>query len=183
MILLPALLAALGTAPVAAGPPSGGHSAPGRWAGGAHAPVYRPDYRPVYRPVHRPVYGPAYRPVYWPGYGGWWYGYPAYGFGLGLGLGYGAGWSVGYGFPAYYGSWSAYAVNPYGYGYGVRPAPLGWNDDLVYVEQPQPVAPAPQRPSGGFWYYCADPAGYHPYVQRCSQPWIAVQPQPSPAAP
>jgi len=41
---------------------------------------------------------------------------------------------------------------------------------------PPAAAPraAPQQP--GYWYYCTEPAGYYPYVQECSRPWIAVQP-------
>ena len=38
-----------------------------------------------------------------------------------------------------------------------------------YVEQ----APAP--PSS--WYYCADPAGYYPYIQQCNSAWMPVAPQ------
>lgn len=41
----------------------------------------------------------------------------------------------------------------------------------VYVEPPVYV----QRPAQ-LWYYCANPAGYYPYVQNCSQPWIPVDP-------
>lgn len=28
------------------------------------------------------------------------------------------------------------------------------------------------------WYYCANPAGYYPYVQQCTVPWQPVPPQP-----
>jgi hypothetical protein len=43
----------------------------------------------------------------------------------------------------------------------------------VYVAEPQAV---------GNWYYCEDPAGYYPYVQRCRSPWRQVAPTP-PAGP
>ena len=38
-----------------------------------------------------------------------------------------------------------------------------------YVEQ------APVPPS--YWYYCADPAGYYPYIQQCNSAWMPVTPQ------
>jgi hypothetical protein len=34
-------------------------------------------------------------------------------------------------------------------------------------------SPAPSS----YWYYCADPAGYYPYVQQCSSGWTPVAPQ------
>jgi hypothetical protein len=34
-----------------------------------------------------------------------------------------------------------------------------------------------------YWYYCTDPAGYFPYVQTCSRPWIPVLPQSVQSAP
>jgi len=30
-----------------------------------------------------------------------------------------------------------------------------------------------------YWYYCRDPEGYYPYVQRCNGEWQPVAPQPS----
>ena len=33
---------------------------------------------------------------------------------------------------------------------------------------------------GQYWYYCPSPAGYYPYVQRCSAPWQPVPPSPPP---
>jgi hypothetical protein len=44
---------------------------------------------------------------------------------------------------------------------------------------------APQQPvvnPSNFWYYCTDPAGYFPYVQNCSRPWMQVVPQNVPGA-
>ena len=32
--------------------------------------------------------------------------------------------------------------------------------------------------SGGYWYYCNNPAGYYPYVKSCRGPWRAVTPTP-----
>ena len=63
-------------------------------------------------------------------------------------------------------------------------------DPIVYVEQSQgvqsPPANAPSVPSGSpvTWFYCTSPAGYYPYVQSCSKPWMRVVPdatQPPPS--
>lgn len=45
----------------------------------------------------------------------------------------------------------------------------------VYVEQGDLTSPAPAN-----WYYCADPPGYYPYVQRCRVGWQVVTPPPPP---
>lgn len=46
----------------------------------------------------------------------------------------------------------------------------------VYVQR-QPAVPAPAPAAANSWYYCPNPAGYYPYVQNCSQPWVPVDPQ------
>jgi len=89
----------------------------------------------------------------WHGYGGW--------FGLGFGIYLGG--------QAYPGVW------PYAY-YGAYPSydprPMYASDTTtVYVEPEQQVAPT------YYWYYCADPTGYYPYVQSCNDAWLAVVPQ------
>ena len=122
-----------------------------------------------------------------PGWG-WRYGYPAYGYpaygypGWGWGFGYGVGWGIAttpaWGWPTYYAapSWvpqdvavPAPWVSP-SISDGVAAAPA------TPAPAPAPAAPqvAPQQPS--YWYYCTEPAGYYPYVNQCSRPWIAVQP-------
>ncbi len=94
----------------------------------------------------------AYRP-YYPGYRpfypGWRVGY------WGSGVVVGAAWPYAWGAP--------YAVP---YVVTTVPAPQ------VIV---QPAAPA-ETPAS-YWYYCRQPAGYHPYVERCDQPWLKVVPQ------
>ena len=83
---------------------------------------------------------------------------PEIGFGVGLGLGY----------PYYADPYYPYA--PY-YPY-YNPVPI--------VQQPAGelyVQPAPQptvEPT--YWYYCKDPAGYYPSVQRCPSGWMKVVP-------
>ena len=60
-------------------------------------------------------------------------------------------------------------------------------DPVVYVEQSQPSAPAMRRPCpgrAGDLVLLHEPAGYYPYVQSCSKPWMRVVPdatQPPPA--
>jgi hypothetical protein len=47
---------------------------------------------------------------------------------------------------------------------------------LVYIEQ-SPVA-EPQTRYSGYWYYCQQPSGYYPEIQKCSQPWVKIPPRP-----
>lgn len=43
--------------------------------------------------------------------------------------------------------------------------------------QPQPVVVLPPiPPPGEYWYYCANPLGYYPYVAVCNVEWQAVPP-------
>jgi len=98
--------------------------------------------------------------------------------GPGFGPGWGPGWGPYYPRPYYY--------DPFYYPYPlppaviVRPAP----QPEMYVEQPQAqVAPAPaQAPAApatdNYWYHCAQPEGYYPYVKECPQGWQKVAPQP-----
>ena len=39
-----------------------------------------------------------------------------------------------------------------------------------------PVAVAPPPAPGPYWYYCANPQGYYPYVPQCLVPWRPVPP-------
>ena len=108
------------------------------------------------------------------GCGGWWWG------GVGVGVALTAPW---WGWPY----WGA----PY-YGYYAYPAYGVYDgyyapDPAVYVEPARPAAPtyAPSAPGGVTWFYCTQPAGYYPYVQSCSKPWVRVVPdatQPPPAS-
>jgi hypothetical protein len=76
---------------------------------------------------------------------------------------WGVGWPWVYGYPYEY---SAYY--PY-------PAAVA-TDPPVYLD-PEP-APATTTPAAtSYWYYCTEPAGYYPYVQRCSKAWMPVVPQ------
>ena len=93
--------------------------------------------------------------------------------------GYG-GYGGHYGGHGYYRGHHYYDDNYY-YGalalYGA-PLLLGALSGLYPRAQPAPQAP----PTGyvqqqtGYWYYCADPAGYYPYVKDCPQGWMQVVP-------
>ena len=133
--------------------------------------------------------GSPYRPWYGPGYGyaGWRYGYPGFGYGLGYGFGYGTGWALAASSPWYWGGPPAfYAVPPLlPFAVVAEPA-LAFEVSPVYVQQAPSAAADRAAPTArqraGSWYYCTEPAGYHPYVQQCSRPWIAVEPTSVPAA-
>ncbi|MDL1866348.1 hypothetical protein FBR06_03665 [Betaproteobacteria bacterium PRO4] len=50
----------------------------------------------------------------------------------------------------------------------------------VYIQQ-QPVRPVspPESTPTNYWYYCENPAGYYPQVERCPGGWIKVPPRPA----
>lgn len=48
----------------------------------------------------------------------------------------------------------------------------------VPVPQHIPPPPATETLRNEYWYFCPSANGYFPYVQQCSQPWIAVPPTP-----
>lgn len=56
--------------------------------------------------------------------------------------------------------------DPYFYGAAVYP----YNSELIYV------------PAGGadYSYYCRDPVGYYPDIQRCPSGWLQVAPDTAP---
>ena len=121
-------------------------------------------------------------PPGWGGYHGG-YGHGYYGARPGWGGGYwGPGFGVYYGGAGYWGSpwgWNAGYAYPYAYAY----SPLVIENQAVpqvFIQQePVAAAPAPAQaaPANAFWYYCTQPAGYFPYVQNCTEPWMKVVPQ------
>ena len=65
------------------------------------------------------------------------------------------------------------------YAYSPPPVIIEQRDPPVYIQR-QPAAPPASAPAPGLasaWYYCQNPAGYYPYVQSCSQPWVSVDPR------
>ena len=98
----------------------------------------------------------------------------------------GSRWVVGVnvGFPGYWGGywggWPWYGPAYYPYYYpAYYPAPVVVQQQpTTYIEQP--AQPAPQQQSAvGYWYYCADPGAYYPYIKECPAGWQRVAPQPS----
>lgn len=62
---------------------------------------------------------------------------------------------------------------------------FGWwwvlDDEWYFYDQPiypYPAYVGPSPPTIGYWYHCADPAGFYPYVSTCPGGW-----QPVPAVP
>jgi hypothetical protein len=86
--------------------------------------------------------------------------------GWGWGLGLGLGWGWGY---------------PNSWAYPYSPTTLIVENDntpLTFIEKEPEVVPAVQDlPPTHYWFYCTEPAGYYPYVQRCTLPWMMVLPQ------
>jgi len=95
---------------------------------------------------------------------------------VGVNLGY-PGW--GWGWPYYgYSAWG-YPYYPYPYYYpAYYPAPVVVQQQpTTYIEQPAPQAQQQEAPTG-YWYYCADPGAYYPYIKECPAGWQRVAPQP-----
>ena len=51
-----------------------------------------------------------------------------------------------------------------------------------YPDPYQPPVIAPPVTPPQYWYYCADPAGYYPYVAECHTNWQQVPASPPPAS-
>lgn len=81
--------------------------------------------------------------------------------------------------PFWYDAWpgsyySPYYYPPYYYPPAVVTVPV---EPPVYIERDEEDSPTAPEASA-YWYYCADPQGYYPYVKRCPGGWQAVAPQP-----
>lgn len=78
-----------------------------------------------------------------------------------------------FGFPYYGFPYYAYPYPYYPYGPVYYPSypyyPYASEQATVHVETEQPY----------YWYYCADPEGYYPYVRSCPGGWARVIPTPS----
>ncbi len=99
--------------------------------------------------------------------GGHGWGHPGSGhFSGGVGAWHGGGWNHGW----HNGRFGWWWVVP------------GWAD-WYYYSAPVYPAPDPYLPPGiaagptPYWYYCANPQGYYPYVPQCFGPWQPVPPQ------
>ena len=156
----------------------GGGSASGQWQGGGARPSWNQGGgRPAWGHPGPGYWGPA-RGWGWRAGWGWGWGSPwGWGWGSAWGWGWGSGWGWGV-------SPSFTVVLPVAASGGWSSSGFPLDDGLPYTAMPQsefaaPVV-APNPPS--YWFYCAEPAGYYPYVQTCSKPWIPVQPQGAPPA-
>ncbi len=80
-----------------------------------------------------------------------------------------------YGYPASRFYWPAYPPVVY------PPVVVVPADPPVYIQQQpaQLVPPPPESTVTNYWYYCQNPAGYYPEVERCSDDWIKVPPRPA----
>lgn len=74
----------------------------------------------------------------------------------------------------------------YAYSSPIYPYPDPYQPPVVMVQTPQPPvyveqAPTPVQtaPQTQFWYYCANPSGYYPYVPNCSVDWQKVPATPA----
>jgi len=92
-------------------------------------------------------------------------GYPTVGFGIYLG---GPAW------------WGPRYYYPPPYYYYPPPAVVTVPaSPPVYIERGDAQA-APEQGATNWWYYCANPSGYYPYVRQCPGGWQRVSPQPPP---
>lgn len=76
--------------------------------------------------------------------------------------------------------WGPWYYPPPRYYYPPYPAYYPAPAPQVYIEQPpaQSVPPVPDAAVSNYWYYCATPKGYYPYVKECPSGWQKVLPQP-----
>jgi hypothetical protein len=79
---------------------------------------------------------------------------------------------------------SPYYGYPYGYPYAYYPPVVMPAQPQVYIQQDnqQPVPQQSQVPqASNYWFHCANPDGYYPYIKECPAGWQKVAPTP-PAA-
>ncbi|MCL4802116.1 MAG: hypothetical protein KJ025_21165 [Burkholderiales bacterium] len=77
--------------------------------------------------------------------------------------------------PRFYYPPAYYYYPPYPYYYQYPPVATGPASPPVYVERGETAA---ESDSTSWWYYCANPAGYYPYVKQCPGGWQRVAPRP-----
>lgn len=72
-----------------------------------------------------------------------------------------------------WGLWRDYPY--YSYPYYTAPPVINPRYPTVYID------PAPQQEEQSYWYFCPDPQGYYPYIQKCPKGWLKVIPSTVPA--
>ena len=104
------------------------------------------------------------------GYYGGWHGGTSWNFGINLG-----GWGAPY-YPYYSYPYYPYPYAPYAPYYPNYPPAVIQQQAPAY-QQPQPPPPAEEQ---SYWYFCANPQGYYPYIKRCPSGWMKVVPSAAP---
>jgi hypothetical protein len=158
---------------------SGSHGASpgGAWHGGGTGGSYR-----AWHGSSRSGGSYGSYPGRWHGsghYGGWSGGYHGH-----TRSWYGNHWSGGWYGPSvgvYFGGplwWDGWPYSYYPAYPAYYPYPLyGPDEPNIYIERSEDTG------TTQYWFYCPDPAGYYPYVQNCSKPWMTVLPPGAPTPP
>ena len=81
--------------------------------------------------------------------------------------------------------WSGFYARPYhwGYPYDYYPYPYWYPPGVAAPAWPQSYVErgdsgADSTPAPAYWYYCAAPKGYYPYVKKCPGGWQRVPAEP-----
>lgn len=117
--------------------------------------------------------------------GGWGRGGGGWGGGSRVGIYLGSPFGFNYGYSPY----SFYGAPFYGSPYYSPPPtyyPQVQQQPVIYIERrADPVAPLLENPASSavndqnsWWYYCAAPNAYYPYINKCPGGWLRVAPQP-----
>lgn len=85
-----------------------------------------------------------------------------------------------------YGWWWVVAGIWYFYPLPIYPYPNPYVPGVIIVGQTTPVSgytPPPSEAPAQYWYYCAAPEGYYPYVPDCPGGWSEVPAAPAGSVP
>ena len=88
---------------------------------------------------------------------------------------FGLSFGIPYSYPYPYYPYYAYPYYPYPYYPPVVSAPAA---PPVYIEQDSQQSASPGE-GNYYWYHCAKPEGYYPYVKQCPGGWQEVVPEPT----
>lgn len=91
---------------------------------------------------------------------------------------YGSSWYFG---PQYRYPW--YGPSPYEYPWYYPSAvypPVIYRQPVIIPPETPPVYIQQQPAETSYWYYCSEPAGFHPYVAQCTKAWLKVIPSTEP---
>ena len=68
-----------------------------------------------------------------------------------------------------WGWWPYSAYSPH-YPYYRGPSVVIKEEPVEYIQK------TPQTEEPSYWYFCKDPEGYYPYIKRCPNGWLKVEP-------